>query len=312
MKEENSSMKSSPPLKALLCFDAAMRLNSFSLAADELSVTPGAVGQQIRNLEQWLGVSLFARQIRQIQPTPDGHAYWAQIQPALAQIVDASHALRDRHNNNVWLNMPPSLAAKWFARRMAGFLESHPAVALHLSSSTTLADFSSERVDLAIRHFDGHAPELDVELLHQDDARVYCTPSYAAQFGLRLPNDLRRATLLHNTLHPHWPDWLQRFAQIGEEEARKIPGIHFDQSLMAIEAARRNQGVVITSEWLTQEEVASGALIEPFEQRLPLSKGYYLVQPRHSILRPTVQALKEWLVNQAHSADGAQGISSNL
>jgi len=292
-------MKASPPLKALLCFDAAVRLNSFSLAADELNVTPGAVGQQIRNLEQWLGVSLFTRQIRQVQPTPDGQAYWAQIQPALTQIIEASHALRDRHNNNVWLNMPPSLAAKWFARRMAGFLESHPGVALHLSSSIALTDFSSERVDLAIRHFDGRAPELEVELLHQDDARVYCSPAYVEQMGLRDPADLCRAMLLHNTLHPHWPEWLQRFAGIGEEEGRRIPGIHFDQSLMAIEAARRHQGVVITSEWLTQEEVASGVLIEPFAQRLPLSKGYYLVQPKHSILRPTVQALKEWLIEQA-------------
>lgn len=293
-------MKASPPLKALLCFDAAVRLNSFSLAADELNVTPGAVGQQIRNLELWLGVSLFTRQIRQVQPTPDGQAYWAQIQSALTQIIEASHALRDRHNNNVWLNMPPSLAAKWFARRMAGFLESHPGVALHLSSSIALTDFSSERVDLAIRHFDGRAPELEVELLHQDDARVYCSPAYVEQMGLRDPADLRRATLLHNTLHPHWPEWLQRFAGIGEEEGRRITGIHFDQSLMAIEAARRHQGVVITSEWLTQEEVASGVLIEPFAQRLPLSKGYYLVQPKHSILRPTVQALKEWLIEQAN------------
>ncbi|MFJ3487659.1 LysR substrate-binding domain-containing protein [Pseudomonas sp. NPDC090202] len=296
-------MKASPPLKALLCFDAAMRLHSFSLAADELNVTPGAVGQQIRNLEQWLGVALFARQIRQIQPTPDGLAYWAQIQPALAQIIDASHALRDRHNNNVWLNMPPSLAAKWFARRMAGFLESHPGVALHLSSSIALTDFSSERVDLAIRHFDGHAPELDVQLLHQDDARVYCSPTYAQQLQLQAPADLRRTTLLHNTLHPHWPEWLQRFAGIAEQEQRKIPGIHFDQSLMAVEAARRHQGVVITSEWLTQEEVASGVLIEPFAERLPLAKGYYLVQPKHSILRPTVQALKEWLLEQARGEE---------
>jgi LysR family glycine cleavage system transcriptional activator len=302
MEEKIYAMKPSPPLKALLCFDAAMRLDSFSLAADELNVTPGAVGQQIRNLEQWLGVSLFTRQIRQVQPTPDGQAYWARIQPALVQIIDASHALRDRHNNHVWLNMPPSLAAKWFARRMAGFLEHHPEVSLHLSSSVALTDFSSERVDLAIRHFDGHAPELEVELLHRDDARVYCSPAYIAQFGLRAPEDLRKATLLHNTLHPHWSEWLRRFAGIGDEQGRAISGIHFDQSLMAIEAARRNQGVVITSEWLTQEEVASGVLVEPFEQRLPLSKGYYLVQPKHSILRPTVQALRAWLLGLANEA----------
>jgi len=290
---------SSPPLKALACFDSAMRHNSFSLAADELNVTPGAVGQQVRNLEQWLGVSLFVRHVRRIEPTPDAMAYWARIQPALAQIIDASQALRDRNNDNVWLSMPPSLAAKWFARRMANFLESSPTVSLHLSSSTALTDFSSERADLAIRHFDGIAPELDVQLLHLDDARVYCSPAYARQLKLRSPSDLRRATLLHNTLHPHWPEWLARFAGIETQEVTQIAGIHFDQSLMAIEAARRDQGVVITSQWLTEEEIANGTLIEPFEQRLPLPKGYYVVQPKHAIQRPSVQALKEWLIGQA-------------
>jgi len=295
-------MNTSPPLRALACFDAAMRYNSFSLAADELNVTPGAVGQQVRNLEQWLGVSLFVRHIRRIQPTPDGLAYWARIQPALAQIIDASRALRDRNHDNVWLSMPPSLAAKWFARRMANFLESSPTVSLHLSSSTALTDFSSERADLAIRHFDGIAPELDVQLLHQDDARVYCSPAYARQLKLSSPADLRGATLLHNTLHPHWPEWLARFAGVETQEVAQIAGIHFDQSLMAIEAARRDQGVVITSQWLTEEEIASGALIEPFEQRLPLPKGYYVVQPKHAISRPAVQALKEWLIGQASRA----------
>lgn len=210
---------------------------------------------------------------------------------------------KDRQEaEDVWLSMPPSLAAKWFARRMAGFLERYPDVALHLSSTVALTDFSSERVDLAIRHFDGHAPELDVQLLHRDDARVYGSPAYLEQLGLRAPGDLRRATLLHNTLHPHWAQWLQRFAGIDAEAGIGICGIHFDQSLMAIEAARRHQGVVITSEWLTQEEVANGLLVEPFAQRLPLAKGYYLVQPKHSIQRPTVRALKEWLIQQTRES----------
>jgi len=292
-------MKTSPPLKALLCFEAAMRLNSFSLAADELCVTPGAVGQQIRNLEQWLGLALFVRHIRQIQPTSEGLAYWARIQPALMQILDASQQLRERNSSGVWLTMPPSLAAKWFSRRMSGFLQVHPGVALHLSSSTALVDFASERIDLAIRHFDGVAPELESHLLYQDEARLYCSPEYARQIGLQTPDDLCRATLLHNTMHPHWDEWLQRFSEIPQSVMAGMTGIHFDQSLMAIEAARRSQGVVLSSELLTEEETANGTLIEPFAGRLALAKGYYLVQPRQAVSRPPVQALKEWLKKQA-------------
>ncbi len=292
-------MKSAPPLKSLIYFEAAMRLSSFSLAAAELCVTPGAVGQQIRSLEQWLGVALFTRRIRQVHPTEDGLAYWARIQPALTQINDASQALRDRHSNSVWLTMPPGLAAKWFARRMSGFLQQHPEIALHLSSSTVVVDFSTERVDLAIRHFDGRAPELETHLLHCDEGRLYCSPAYAQRLGLMQPDDLRQATLLHSTLHPNWGEWLARFSGISKDQVAALAGIHFDQSLMAIEAARHDQGVVLTSAVLTEEEVASGVLIEPFSQRLPLAKGFYLVQPKSSSTRPAVQALKDWLINEA-------------
>ncbi|MGV8921020.1 MAG: LysR substrate-binding domain-containing protein [Pseudomonas sp.] len=295
-------MKNAPPLKSLVYFEAAMRLNSFSMAGAELHVTPGAVGQQIRNLEQWLGVALFTRQIRQVLPTEDGLAYWARIQPALAQINNASQNLRERHSSSVWLTMPPGLAAKWFARRMSGFLQRHPEIALHLSSSVALVDFANERVDLAIRHFDGHAPELETHLLYRDEARLYCSPAYAARIGLNLPNDLQRATLLHSTLHPNWGEWLARFSDTAPEQMAGMAGIHFDQSLMAIEAARHDQGVVLTSPMLTEEEVGSGVLIEPFSQRLQLAKGFYLVQPIASTSRPAVQALKDWLIAEATQA----------
>ena len=74
------------PLKSLVVFDAAMRHKSFTQAAQELNVTPGAVGQQIQKLEEWLGAPLFVRSIRQVAPTADAQAYWATIQPALSRI----------------------------------------------------------------------------------------------------------------------------------------------------------------------------------------------------------------------------------
>ncbi|MDR3452118.1 MAG: LysR family transcriptional regulator, partial [Rhodoferax sp.] len=186
-------MTSMPPLKALHYFDAAMRLRSFSLAGEELSVTPGAVGQQIRKLEAWLGLTLFTRQVRQVLPTPDGLAYWARIQPALAQIADASRTLRDSHSHSARLTMPPTLAAKWFARRMPDFVARHPLTALHLSSSTQMADFNHEPIDLAVRYFDGQDPTLEVHLLYADQVRVFCSPGYLARIGVQSPADLGKA-----------------------------------------------------------------------------------------------------------------------
>ena len=284
-------------MKSLVAFDAAMKHNSFSLAAQELSVTPGAVGQQVRKLEAWLGTSLFKRSIRQLRPTADARHYWAVVQPALARIEQASHALRLSQANEVWLSMPPTLAAKWFAPRMADFLGHHPGIALHLGASSALLDLEREPVDLAIRYFDGDDPQLDCTLLCRDEARLYCTPDYARRLKLKSPPDLVRATLLHTALHPHWRAWLQRFAHLSPAQVDAIASQHVDQTLLAIEAARHGQGVVLSSALMTQAEVRDKTLYEPFECRLELPKAYYLVHLRRAELRPAVLAFKQWLLS---------------
>lgn len=291
-----------PPLKALVAFDAAMRTGSFSVAATELFVTPGAVGQQIQKLEEWLGVALFVRQVRQVQPTEDALGYWKRIQPALAQIADASNKLRDSRNSAVWLSMPPGFATKWFASRMANLLRQHPAIELHLNATPQVVDLERESIDLAIRYFDGRAPELDATLLLQDESRVYGSPRYLAPLDLRAPDHVVRATLLVTTLQPHWPTWLRAYSGLSDAQIAAIPRIHFDQSLMAIEAARQGQGLVMTSPHLVEAELADGSLVEPFTQVLPLTQGYYLVHHARLPLRPAAATVKQWLIGEARDS----------
>lgn len=284
-----------------------MKHASFRLAAQELHVTPGAVGQQIRNLEDWLGTPLFVRSVRQVQPTAQALAYWGAVGPALARIAQASEELRaqqaqhaQRQARAVWLSMPPTLAAKWFAPRMAAFLQHRPDISLHLGATTALIDFRSEPVDLAIRYFDGKDPALRSTLLYPDEARLYAAPAYLRRLRIRTPDDLVRATLLHATLLPYWTPWLQRFSQLSDGRIEALAGMHFDQSMLALETARHGQGVVLSSAILTEVEVREGSLVEPFpDMRLPVGKGYYLVHPRGGGLRAAAGALKEWLVDTA-------------
>lgn len=289
-------MTAALPIKSLLAFDAAMRHSSFVLAAQDLHVTASAVGQQIQKLEEWLGVSLFIRSVRQVTPTTEALSFWATVQPALSRIMQASDALRQSQSNEVWLSMPPSLAAKWFAPRMADFLSRHPDISLHLDTSTSIADFNRERVDLAIRYFNGADTELAAELLYRDEARLYCSPAYAKRLKLKTPNDLKRATLIHTTLHPHWNQWMEQFSQLSARQVHSLPSLHFNQSIMAIEAARHGQGAVLCSPLLTEAEVRDGALFEPFAHRLELSKGYYVTHLKTAALRPAAVALKKWLL----------------
>jgi LysR family glycine cleavage system transcriptional activator len=294
-------MKTSLPLKALLAFDAAMRNNSFTVAAEELHVTPGAVGQQIQKLEAWLGVTLFTRMVRQIHPTAEALHYWSNVQPALTRLQHASEQIRLRQLNEVWLSMPPTLAAKWFAPRMAGFLAQRPDISLHLGATTAISDFERDRVDLAIRYFDGEDASLESALLYRDEVRLYCAPDYVKELRLQIPGDLVRATLLHTTLQPHWKSWLQRFGTLSDAQIDAIPHLHFDQALLAIEAARYGQGAVLSSAILTEAEMRDGALCEPFECRLPVTKGYYVVHHKGTPLRPAALALKNWLLQVAGS-----------
>jgi len=292
------------PFKAIAVFDAVMLHQSFTLAAQALHVTPGAVGQQIQKLESWLGVPLFVRTVRQIEPTAEARSYWAEVQPALARIQQAGEQLRLRQSSEVWLSMPPTLAAKWFAPRMAAFLQAWPGVSLHLSASVEVMDFDRDRVDLAIRRFDGRAPHLQVAMLYPEEVRLYCAPAYARQLNLRTQADLERATLLHNTLFPYWSEWMQRYTAITPEAMRAIPSLHFDQSMTAIGAAVHSQGMLLSSPILVQAELRDGALCEPLPERMSLDKGYYLVHSHRIPLRPAAQALKDWLLEQAERERG--------
>lgn len=288
-----------PPFKALLAFDAAMRTQSFSLAAEELHVTAGAIGQQIQKLEEWLGVVLFLRQVRHIVPTEVAHTYWQHIQPALVQIADASQKLKASSSTKIWLSMPPSLATNWFTPKMARLLTQHPEIELHLNISSALVDFEHEAIDLAIRYFEGNDPNLDSTLLFKDEARVYCSPQYAQALQLNTPAELIKTTWLATTMHPDWQNWLEQFGQLTKEQLAIMPRIHFDQALMAIEAAKQSQGVLITSSLLIENELATGTLIEPFPDcYIPMSNGYYLVHHKKLGLRPIALTVKEWLIKE--------------
>jgi LysR family glycine cleavage system transcriptional activator len=290
-------MRNLPPLKSIKFFESSFRLGSFSLAANELFVTPGAVGQHIRKLELWLGVTLFTRQVRQIQPTLDGVAYYARIQPALTQLIQASHSLRQQKNDAVWISMPPSLAAKWFSHRMADFLTSYPDITLHISSSTNVVDFERDQVDLAIRYFDGQTDGLESTQLFPGKVGAYSSPEYGKH--LTHLDQLLDATLIRNSSHAYWDEWLNKFTPFTPEQIQSIKSLHMNETSLAIETARQCQGIILTMPELIEQEMAAGTLIQLFEHHISPESGYYIVHQNMTALRPPVQILKNWLI--AHS-----------
>jgi LysR family glycine cleavage system transcriptional activator len=290
-------MKNLPPLRSLVAFEAAARNQSFAKAAEDLCVTPGAVGQLIHKLEDWLGVKLFRRDVRKVTLTEAGAAYFGRIGTALGQISHASTQIKQRRHNEVRISMPPSFARKWFVPRMVRFMDLHPEIRLNIDASAALADFNNEPIDIAIRHFKAHESDrFDLELLFFDELRVYCSPIYREKLKLTQPKNFARSTLLATRIHPYWERWILQFTSLSKREIGAIPTISFDASHLAIDTAKRHQGIVLTSTSLVEQEIASGELIEPFESRLPVDEGYYLVGPKGSFaLGGAVEALRMWL-----------------
>ena len=116
-----------PPLTTLPVLEAASRLGSFSLAADELHVTHGAISHQIRSLEEYLGISLFARIGRRVELTPEGAALADKVREALQQVATAVDAISPAaRENKLVISVLPSFASRWLMPRLGRFLEAHP------------------------------------------------------------------------------------------------------------------------------------------------------------------------------------------
>ncbi|HMU00276.1 MAG TPA: LysR substrate-binding domain-containing protein [Amaricoccus sp.] len=285
-------------LNSIRVFEVVARHESIKRAAEELHLTPGAVGQQIKQLEAWLGVELFRRHAKMIRITELGREYYSRIRPAIAEIDDACRFIRAQRHNSVSLSLVPSLAARWLVGRLDNFISTNPDVDIVIEASTRFVNFDREPVDMAIRYFDGKDPTLLCELLHDGHSVALCTPEYKERVGLNSPNDMARATILHTPLHAQWPEWFDRYTTISESDRESIREVRCNEITLAVDAAKRHLGVVLSTPLLFAREIASGELIEPFPNKIASAKSYYLVHPVKKKLSPAALILRNWILDQ--------------
>src|SRR3982751_6933356 len=166
-----------PPLNALKVFEAAARHESFTRAAEELSVTQGAVSHQVKALETELGIKLFNRERQRLVLTEAGREYLTVVRDALDRIALGTDRLLQRQNAGVLtVSTSPDFAAKWLVHRLGNFAEAHPEIDLRISATLHHVDFAREEVDLAVRHGDGQWPGLDVTRLTSEQLFAVCSP----------------------------------------------------------------------------------------------------------------------------------------
>jgi len=306
------------PLNALIAFEAAARHLSFKRAAEELHVTPAAISQQIRSLEDLMGVTLFHRLPRGIALTPVAEASLPLLRQGLELVSEATSRMRGavRDNGlNVW--MAPSFAVKWMVPRLKGFSERHPDITTSITASAELMDrgdgaiafpasaLREHDVDVAIRFGRGVYPGCRVEKLMPAVALPLCSPELLEQddHPLRHPRDLVHHTLLHDdTPYEGRPDWDTWLAAAGVDGVDASRGIRFNHVSLALEAAAAGQGVVLSIGQLASADIAAGRLVVPFDTQVPLDYAYYLISLEESTNRENVDAFRDWVLNEARGA----------
>ena len=289
-----------PPLNAIRAFEAAARHLSITIAADELSVTPGAISRQIRQLEEALGVPLFTRGHRQIVLTSQGIDYFRAAAKAIETIRDATQRLtKRRQRKQLKIRAYTTFAMRWLIPRLSSFHAAHRDIEVVLTASLDEVDFRKENLDGAIRLGDGHWPGArSLRLISNVLAPVVSPGLLAAGPKLRRPSDLRHHTLLHSVARPDdWGHWLGAAGADGVVDARA--GMSYQSSAMAYAAAVEGQGVAIAQVFLVEDDLRKGTLVTPFKRTLDMGDyTYYLLTPSHSAESQPMIRFRAWMVDQ--------------
>lgn len=263
-----------PPLNALRAFEMAGRKGSFRAAADELHITQGAVAQQVRGLEERLGIALFRRLPRGLALTPAGAAYLNDVSRAFGILASATAKLQKRPDT-VTISVTPTVATRLLIPRLADLQAALPGVELRTLATEALSDFEHDQVDMAVRLTrPPFPPQLEAAPL--------------------FPDELQTLPLLHDA-HNHWPAFLQALTPCEDTPPATtlLPGPTFNQTSLALDAALAAQGVAIACRAFVADDLAAGRLVQVSTVTLRLPAGYFLVRPR-STPSPSAQAVWDW------------------
>ena len=296
-----------PPLNALRAFEVAARHLSFAKASEELNVTPAAVSQQIKKLEEHLQVQLFGRKNRGLTLSEDAMLILPGIKDGFDKMTSSVQSLQRRKEHGfITVSATPSFASKWLVPRLDRWVAEHPETDVRISASLDLVDFEKTGIDLAIRFGAGTYAGLTSTFLMKESFVVVCSPILVrGDNALEIPADLKNHTLLH-VLGPNpqygedWRNWLQA-AGVGDIDSER--GLYFDDTAAGVASAIGGQGVLLARRAIIEEDVLRGLLVMPFDLDIPVEFSWYLVSPKTGQQSPSVNAFKQWLLTEAGQAD---------
>lgn len=288
------------PLQALRTFVEVGQRKSVKAAAQALHVTPGAVSQQIRVLEDRLGVVLLERERLGMRLTEAGASVFPRLREAFLQIDQAMHDLEStKARRSLTVSTVATFAASWLVPRLGRFKQLHPDIEIRVEATSELVDLRRDRVDVALRHGLGDYPGLEVLPLMAPVLTPVASPGFLKAHGavIHEAGDCLSYPLLHDGDRADWPLWLKAHGVADDMRAER--GSAFDDDFLLIRAAEAGQGLALVPQAYAQEEIAAGRLIQVLDKPWPARFAYYAVTRPGAADRPEVRAFLEWIRDEA-------------
>ena len=291
-----------PPLNALRAFEAAARAGSYVGAAEELGVSPAAISQQVRNLEEFLGKQMFMRFNNRVVLTDAGNAVFHGTSEAL-QIISAltEQMISGTVRSRLVVSVISSVAERWLEPRLARFALQNQSVRIDLRVEPDPVDFARHNIDLRICYGAHLYPDMNVITLRQDEVLPLCSPSYlernmaAQRSGMTaVPDD----DLIHTNWGPlfgPYPSWQAWFARTGINRPNDAKGYQVGTSALVLDMARDGVGVALGQRMIAEDDIKAGRLLPLSDVTLALDHSYCLVHPRSKSRRAGLRSLIDWL-----------------
>jgi DNA-binding transcriptional LysR family regulator len=291
-----------PSSTALQAFDAAARHGNFARAAEELSLTEGAISRQIARLESLLNCRLFDRTGSRVKLNPVGARYAHQIRETLERLDRDTQYIMGlpEGSKNLDIAVLPTFSSRWLIPRLNGFRSLHPDITLNIAARTDPFILTGSGFDAAV-HFDHPAwAGMRVDFLFQETLVPVCHPALLTEKNVY--DQLNELPRIHRRQNPEaWHNYAQESGIIIDNPAQ---GVRYDLHEMAIAAALAGQGVAMVPRMYVEKELRGGALVAPWPESERLSKKFCLVKPVETgINEPALQDFERWLL--AEITDGS-------
>ncbi|MDF2119767.1 LysR substrate-binding domain-containing protein [Roseiarcaceae bacterium H3SJ34-1] len=285
-----------PPIAALRAFDAAARLGSFTIAAEELGVTQGAVSRQIRLLEDLLQVTLFDRSHHRVVPTDAGRHYARHVYAILSRLMVASNstAAFSKASHKLHIGIIPTMGSRWIIPRLTEFLAKHPDIELRFKAINPEMTLDEDQLDGALIVGRGMWKNTISHRLTSEDLIPVASPRWIERFEVKQPQDLIGPPLLTHTPRPDL--WLRWFEKNGiEADVLVSSTLALEQITMLLEAALADLGAALLPRLLIRRELENGELVALSGDALQVNEGFFFVYADHREAYAPLAAFRDWL-----------------